>query len=448
MAHPKEEVGKDVDKMAEACYDCHIIEGQKPLTISRYRFFKTEDGERVLGLVNPLYNDKECQSCHDSESKVLGVLDIVISLEKVHEFLKSNQRFSLIFIMICFILIALFTGVFILKSVNRPIKELTYGTRRITNGDLNYHIPIHTEDEIGELADSFNIMTDELKVSRKKIEAWNEELSDRVNEATAQLEQTNQELAIANKKLSQSDKKKSEVVMMVAHDIRAPLAAIKSCLRVVLDGYLKNNRTKEMEMIQRAEERVESQLAFVKDLLDFTRMEEEHREMKPMSLRPLVLNVVDMMQAWAKDEEITIEIKTLPEARILGDENLLNRSLTNLISNAIKYSPPNTLIWVNCSLKDGQVEIQVGDNGVGIPEDELPEIFEILFRGVHAKRQQEHGAGLGLSIVKRAVELHGGHIRVESRVNVGTTFFITLPLYEKDELVLAEALTNQSKNSR
>jgi signal transduction histidine kinase len=258
-------------------------------------------------------------------------------------------------------------------------------------------------------------------------------------------------LEIANKKLNQSDKKKSEVVMMVAHDIRAPLAAIKSCLRVVLDGYLKNNREKEMEMIHRAEDRVESQLSFVKDLLDFTRMEEEHREMKPLSLRPLVLSVVDLMQAWAKDVEISIEIRDLPEAKILGDENLLNRTLTNLISNAIKYSPPNTLVWVNCLLKGQDVEIQVGDNGVGIPEDELPEIFEILFRGVQAKRQQEHGAGLGLSIVKRAVEIHGGNIRVESKVDVGTTFFITLPIYkhekdEKEELVLTEALTTEAKD--
>jgi two-component system NtrC family sensor kinase len=382
MASNKEEVGKDVDRNAEGCYDCHENEGQKPLTISRYRFFETENGERVLGLVNPLYNDEECHSCHGSEKKVLGVLDIIISLEKVHRFLKANRRFSLIFIVVCFVLIALFTGVFILKSVNRPIKELTYGTRRITNGDLDYHIPIHTKDEIGELADSFNIMTDEIKISRKKIE--------RVKEATIQLEEANTELAIANKKLNQSDKKKSEVVMMVAHDIRAPLASIKSCLRVVLDGYLKTNREKEMEMIRRAENRVESQLAFVKDLLDFTRMEEEHREMKPLSLRPLVLSVVDLMQAWAKDEKISIEIRNLPEAKILGDENLLNRSLTNLISNAIKYSPPNTLVWVNCILKGQQVEIQVGDNGVGIPEDEVPEIFEILFRGVQANRCRDY----------------------------------------------------------
>lgn len=447
MASHKEDVDKKIDKRAEACYDCHKIEGQKPLTVSRYRFFQTKDGERVLGFVNPLYNDEECQSCHGTETKVLGVLDIVISMEKVHQTIQAYKKRSFLAIFICFALIAITIGLFILKSVNRPIRQLTYGTRRVMNGDLDYHISMLSGDEIGELAYSFNIMTEKLKASRKEIEAWNEELAERVRLATAQLEKTNQELAVANKKLKESDKKKSEVVMMVAHDIRAPLAAIKSCLRVVLDGYLTTNREKEMEMVKRAEERVESQLAFVKDLLDFSRMDEEHQEMKLMSLRPLILSVVDMMQAWANDEDIILEIRDLPEAKILGDENLLNRSLTNLISNAIKYSPPNTSVWVNCILKGKQIEIQVGDNGVGIPEDELPEIFEILFRGVNAKRQREHGAGLGLSIVKRAVELHGGHVRAESQVNVGTTFFITLPICEKEEPVLAEALAGKGKDS-
>jgi len=449
MASNREDVDKNIDKKAELCYDCHTVQYKRPLTVTRYRFFKTESGERVLGFVNPFYNDKECHSCHGSERKVLGVLDIVLSMESVHKTIQAYKIRSLIAILICFFLIALSIVIFIMKSVNRPIAQLTYGTRRIMNGDLVYHIPIRSDDEIGELALSFNIMTDKLRESRKRIEAWNQELAARVKLATLQLELTNQELAIANKKLHQSDKKKSEVVMMVAHDIRAPLASIKSCLRVVLDGYLKNDRPKEMDMIRRAEDRVESQLAFVRDLLDFTRMDEEHLEMKPLSVRPIVLNVMDMMHAWANDEQITLEVHDLPEARVLGDENLLHRSLTNLVSNAIKYGPPNTRVWVSSLIKGDEVEIQVGDNGVGIPKDELPEIFKILFRGVNAKRKQEHGAGLGLSIVKRAVELHGGSVRVESEVNVGTTFIITLPLLKgEDALATAGAGTGMALNQR
>ncbi|MBN2373644.1 HAMP domain-containing histidine kinase [bacterium] len=447
MASQKEEVGREVDKKAEACYDCHEEEGKKPLTVTRYRFFKTEDGERVLGFVNPLYNDEECHSCHGSDTEVLGVLDIILSMEKVYKNINIHQNRSFIFILAGFVLIAISIGILILRFVNRPIKQLSDGTKRITNGDLKYHIPINTEDEIGELAASFNNMTDNLRASRKEIEAWNEELSDRVKVATTQLEKTNNDLEIANKKLSESDKKKSEVVMLVAHDIRAPLASIKSCLKVVLDGYLKNDRPKEMEMIRRAEERVESQLDFVKNLLDFTRMEEEHREMRPIEIKPIVKNVADMMQAWANDKHIKVEIRNLPDVSIMGDEDLIERSLANLISNAIKYNPPDTLIWVDCLLKGELLEIEVGDNGVGIPDDEIPELFEILFRGVNARRQQEHGSGLGLSIVKRAVNIHGGHIRVESKLGAGTSFFITLPVLKsekKEELASAHAISKEN----
>jgi signal transduction histidine kinase len=156
---------------------------------------------------------------------------------------------------------------------------------------------------------------------------------------------------------------------------------------------------------------------------------------------------MDMMHAWAHDQQITLEVHDLPEARVLGDENLLHRTLTNLVSNAIKYGPPDTRVWVSSLIKGDEVEIQVSDNGVGIPKDELPEIFEILFRGVNAKRKQEHGAGLGLSIVKRAVELHGGSVRVESEVNVGTTFFITIPLLKGEEtLAMVGAGTGMERN--
>ncbi len=432
MASRKEELNKKIDKKAEACYDCHLIEGQKPLTVSRYRFFTTEEGERVMGFVNPIDNNQECQSCHGFESEVLGVLDIILSMEKVYKDVKKHQNRSLIFILACFMLTAISIGLFILKYVNNPIRQLTYSTRRITKGDLDYHIQIQTNDELGELARSFNNMTDRLKASIKEIESWNEELSDRVKEATAELEKTNFELGIANKKLSQSDKKKSEVIMLVAHDIRAPLAAIKSCLKVVTDGYLKHDRKKELEMLTRAEERVESQLDFVKNLLDFSRMEEEHREMKPLALKPIINNVVDLMQTWANDKNIKIQIRNIPNVKVMGDDDLINRSLTNLISNAIKYNSSDTLIWVECQVKDNQIDLQIGDNGIGIPEDELPNIFEILYRGVQAKRQHEHGSGLGLSIVKRAVELHGGKIRVESKENAGTVFFITLPVLQEE----------------
>ncbi|MGA1865698.1 MAG: sensor histidine kinase [bacterium] len=169
VSSDKQEMGTEVDQMAESCYDCHKVEGQKPLTISRYRFFVTEDGESVLGFVNPIKNENECQSCHGTEKKVLGMLDVILSTEKVYNTISSNQKRFFLFIICFFLLISISIGIFILRFVNRPIRQLTNGTRRITDGDLDHHIKSFTEDEIGELARSFNRMTDDLKTYQEHL---------------------------------------------------------------------------------------------------------------------------------------------------------------------------------------------------------------------------------------------------------------------------------------
>jgi PAS domain S-box-containing protein len=162
----KEEIGMAVDKVDKkggSCCDCHRIKGQKPISESCYRFFMNEEGEPVLGLVNPIYNEKECQSCHSPEKEILGVLDVILSMEKVHKKVRDNQKQSLIFIISSFLLIAFSIVIFILIFVNKPIKQLRNGMRRITQGELDYQILSPTKDEIGELARSFNRMTIDLR---------------------------------------------------------------------------------------------------------------------------------------------------------------------------------------------------------------------------------------------------------------------------------------------
>ncbi|MGA1871543.1 MAG: sensor histidine kinase [bacterium] len=169
MSSYKHEIGMKVNQEAESCYDCHKTENKKPITLSRYRFFITEEGEPVLGFVNPIHNEKECRSCHAGNNDVLGILDIVLSMEKVYKTMQANQKCSLLFIFNCFLLIAVSIGLFILRFVNKPIKELAYSTRRITQGDFEYHIHNNSEDEIGELAKSFNRMTDNLRRFREQL---------------------------------------------------------------------------------------------------------------------------------------------------------------------------------------------------------------------------------------------------------------------------------------
>ncbi|MBN2373601.1 PAS domain-containing protein [bacterium] len=159
----KEEVGEKTAKEEESCIDCHSAEEKKPLTVNCYRFFTSREGEHLLGFVNPIYNEEKCHACHSPDNEMLGVLDIVLSVQKVYDAIAANKRRSILFMLCLFLIIAISITLFILRFVNRPIQELTCGTRMITQGDLTYHIHSDSEDEIGELARSFNRMTDDLK---------------------------------------------------------------------------------------------------------------------------------------------------------------------------------------------------------------------------------------------------------------------------------------------
>ena len=170
----------------------------------------------------------------------------------------------------------------------------------ITEGNLDYQIPISTKDEVGDLARSFNFMTSRLRTHRKESQNWNRELENRVKSATSQL-------TAANKKLRESDRRKSELMTAVAHDIRAPLAAFNSCLRVVLDGYLQHDPAKEKEMLQRIEARIEDQLTFVNKLLDFSPIAINAKEMKKINLSEVIQKVLDVMSQLAKTKKIDIE---------------------------------------------------------------------------------------------------------------------------------------------
>ena len=429
IASDKNEIGQVVDKKAEACNECHTADqNPKHRSERNYRIFTNPQGQTVIGMVNPIYNEEACYSCHDKEKKILGVQDVIISLNRVKIYLNEDRNRAVVFLFLTFVLLSVTVILLIRHFIAHPIRKLVEGITMITAGNLDHQISIETGDEIGELAKSFNVMTARLKTSRQEIENWNRELEGRVKLATSQLAFTNKELEIANQKLKESDKKKSEIVMVVAHDIRAPLAAIKSCLQVVLEGYLKHDPAKERDMLQRVEARIEDQITFVKNLLDFSRIAESCGEMVRIDLQEVIWKVADLMSQLAKTKKISIKVPgkngQLP---ILADKDLLVRALTNLVGNAIKYNPEGSKIWIDSQSSNGNINIAVKDNGIGIPKDELPNIFEVLFRGRNAKRQKEHGAGLGLSIVKQVVEIHQGDIRVESKEKEGTSFFITLP---------------------
>jgi signal transduction histidine kinase len=241
------------------------------------------------------------------------------------------------------------------------------------------------------------------------------------------IEEEAKELQRANLELEKLDSMKSRFMLTVAHELRAPVAAIQGYLGLILDGYAGDD---EREMIATAHARCGELLEMIHDLLLLAHMKEKATAVKKqetLSVATTLEEVADLMRAEAQRKGLTLTVRIGKRPEMLADEEHLKQLWTNLISNGIKYTPRGGSVMASLDEKDGQIVGVVSDTGIGIAADDLPRIFEEFYRTQQAKQMEEHGTGLGLPIVKEIVETYGGSIDVESKLDEGTTFTVTLP---------------------
>jgi len=231
-------------------------------------------------------------------------------------------------------------------------------------------------------------------------------------------------------KFKELDQLKSDFVNLVSHELRSPLSSIIMQHKVLLDGLAGELTDKQRELLHRAHDKMQGLVALINDLLDLAKIESGHRhlEQTPLNLREVLTEVVELLQARAEQQKISLELSVPSELpQILADRRGLEEVFTNLLTNAIKYSPDGGRIQVLVVSHVDYVEALVSDEGIGIEEDEIPKIFDKFYRVKHAKTRQVIGTGLGLAIVKNIIEAHRGSIEVESQVGRGTTFKVLLP---------------------
>lgn len=424
----REDIGRTGSKEDQGCNFCHSRADRLPLTVFIHRIFKDYKGKRFIELFNPIQNEMVCYQCHPKEKQILGVLNVVTSLSRLDKSILAGKKVMIISTIIIFFLFSLEIFYFIYRFVHVPIQKLTLATRRVAEGDVEYQIEIHSSDEIGELAKSFNIMTDKLKKSWSEIEAWNRELEKRVEDATAKLKQANKELQEINNRLQIADQKKTDILVTVAHDIRGPLSAIKSCVSVVLGGYVSNDQEKQKDMLQRIDLRVEELLRFSNDLLDLSLLEEHWPDQIEIECASIINSLLTKLKQTADKRGINLRFSTQEALPIIkGDRNLLSKGFLYIIENAIKYSHPKGNISIGLSHHDGHLEFMVADEGIGIPEKEMKCIFEPTFRGELAKRHDHTGTGVSMALVEKIVTVHRGKISVKSEVGQGTKVIVSLP---------------------
>ncbi len=284
--------------------------------------------------------------------------------------------------------VAVLLGILLARSMTRPLKELTEATRAVAHGDLARQVPVRSRDELGELAASFNQMNAELARSR-----------DLRRQMTAD----------------------------IAHDLRTPLSVILGHSEALSEGVLPP-KTETFNVIHDEAQRL-NRLVDDLRILSLAEAGELPLTKRPVLPKTLLERAANAHAPWAERQDISLELEveeTLPA--VVADPDRMAQVLDNLLNNAIRYTPAGGRVILAAKSSQDCVRLVVQDSGPGIPEEELPNIFERFYKGDKSRqRLDEGGTGLGLAIAKSIVEAHGGQISAESQPGQGVTFNIDLP---------------------
>jgi signal transduction histidine kinase len=244
------------------------------------------------------------------------------------------------------------------------------------------------------------------------------------------LQARGEELLAANEQLRQLDETKTRFLLTVTHELRAPVAAIQSYLDLILQGYTAPE--KQREVLQRSRVRTAELLDLIAELLQLARIREldaRRVETQPVEVATVMQETLELFRAEAAAKNLNVEtdVNAAEPAWVAADPDHLRIIWTNLISNAIKYTPSGGRITITVSPIGRVVVGRVRDSGIGIAPESLPHVFDEFFRTDEAKAVAVRGTGLGLSITRRLVETYGGHIEVQSQSGQGSTFTFELP---------------------
>jgi len=304
-------------------------------------------------------------------------------------------------------------GVSILTAhwVIRPILTLNMAAKNLAKGEWEQPLPLHRQDEVGQLAHSFNDMTNRLR-------------------------QSHQELEQTVSKLQELDRMKAEFLTNMSHEIRTPLNAILGFSDVLLQGLDGELPPQAHQDIQLIHTRGQHLLALVNDVLDISKIEAGLMEIvpKPLDIYELIPDIEKTAKTMATGKPVKLSITVAPNLpNIYADTIRVKQILVNLLDNAIKFTLIGDItIKVVLDVTPNQVKFMVIDTGVGILESQQSLIFERFKQIDMSKTKVHEGTGLGLAICKELVELHGGKIGVKSQAGEGSEFWFTIPTVDRD----------------
>ena len=231
------------------------------------------------------------------------------------------------------------------------------------------------------------------------------------------------------------ERSKSELVAVASHQLRTPLTAMRGNVEMLIDESFGSLNKEQHELLDDIEVSTIRLITMVNEMLDITKIERGNLEMniEDLNVKEIISSVVGDLESYAQRHDFTINEALPPDITIAGDKVRVRQIFQNLIDNAIKYSSSPGKLDISAKLDMNVVEICFADNGIGVPKNEQPKLFERFYRASNTSKTASSGSGLGLYIVKSIAQQLGGDIRFESEEGVGTTFFVTLPLAHNNQ---------------
>ena len=325
------------------------------------------------------------------------IVYIIDSKDSVREL--SRQIFTIILesaAIGCVIAAAL--SVIISKTLLNPIKSMTAAAAEMSSGDFSRKIEVQSNDEVGILAETFNDMAQQLETTLNEIK--------------------------------RSESLRKEFVANVSHELRTPITSIRTYAETLTDGGDMPRET-EQEFLLVIMNESDRMTKIVQDLLELSRFDSgtgnfTFEEFSPeRSVRDVYKAIAPLAQKHGHIVDLEIQWGV---PNITGDRSRIEQVLMNILTNAIKYTPDGGKIEIMLSTENDRVKITVSDTGIGIPAEDLPRVFDRFYRVDKARSRASGGTGLGLSIAHEIIERHGGEMKIDSEVNVGTSVAVYLPI--------------------
>ena len=346
----------------------------KTLTFTKYH---TGLNQEISAVVIPL----------SVEDRLEAVIFLYIPLTAIADAFEPIRNFLMVGVLLVIILLIL-VGTKMSNRIVQPIKQMEKVAKDIAQGDFSKRLSIKGEDEIASLGRSINTMSSNL---------------------------------------DEVDKKRREFLGNVSHELRTPISYLKGYSEALDEGIIPTGKF--AETVKKETDRMER---LVHDLLDLAQLEGDSYPMnkEPVILAELVKEVLDRFRLKLDEKSLVTEVQLDEGVVVNGDYGRLDQVMENLLSNAIKFSATNRKIRILVREGKEMGVLKIEDEGVGIPEEDVPYIFERFYRVEKARTRKSGGTGLGLSIVQQIINKHEGKIHVDSNRGIGTVVTVELPLFD------------------